>query len=165
MDGPMTAFTVWKFADPDGAQHAVTLLKNAERDDLVEVLDHATVSWPKGESKPRIEHGRDDAKRGTGWGAFWGLLLGALFTVPVLGVAAGAGIAAVSKATEKLGITKEQMEQIRSEVTEGTSALFVVSDQGNLDRLGERFRGVDMTLVQTNLTPAERELLLETFGN
>jgi uncharacterized membrane protein len=93
------------------------------------------------------------------------LLLGAIFMVPVFGAAAGVGIAAISKKTEKLGITKEQMEQIRSEVTEGTSALFVVSDQGNLDRLGERMRGVDMTLIQTNLTPVEREILLETFGS
>jgi len=161
---PMTAFTVWKFDRPDGAEQAVSLLKKAEDDNLVEVVDHATVSWPEGETKPKIRHGRDSTVRGTGWGAFWGLLLGTLFTVPLLGVAAGAGIAALSKATEKLGISQKELEQIRGEITEGTSALFLVSEQGNLDRLGERLRGMNMTLVQTNLTSAERELLLETFG-
>jgi hypothetical protein len=40
----------------------------------------------------------------------------------------------------------------------------VVTEDGNLDRLGERFRGVDKTLITTNLTDAERETLLETFG-
>lgn len=163
--GAMTAFTVWKFEGPEGAERAVTLLKNAERDKLVNILDHATVSWPEGEKNPKIKHGHEDTMRGTGWGAFWGLLLGALFAVPVLGAAAGAGIAAISKASEKLGISEEQLEQIRREVTEGTSALFVVSEEGNLDRLGERFRGVNMTLVQTNLTPAERDMLLESFGS
>jgi uncharacterized membrane protein len=157
----MTAFTVWKFGGPDEAEHAVSLLKTAEDDGLVTLLDHATVSWPSGEQKPKIRHG---GSHRTGWGMFWGLLLGGLFAVPLLGVAAGAGIGAVSKATEKLGITEEQLEQIRSEITEGTSALFVVSEEGDLDRLGERFRGMKMTLVQTNLTQAERELLLETFG-
>jgi uncharacterized membrane protein len=49
-------------------------------------------------------------------------------------------------------------------VVEGTSALFVVTDSGDLDRLGERLRGVDKTLVNTNLTDAERATLLETFG-
>jgi hypothetical protein len=29
--------------------------------------------------------------------------------------------------------------------------------------VGERFRGMHMTLVQTNLTDAERATLLETF--
>jgi uncharacterized membrane protein len=161
----MTAFTVWKFENPDGATHAVSLLRNAEADGLVKVLDHATVSWPAGVKKPTIEHGHEDTMRGAGWGMFWGMLLGALFAVPLLGLAAGAGIGAISAATEKLGISEEQLEQIRSEITEGTSALFVVSDEGNLDRLGERFRGMRMTLVQTNLTEAERELLLETFGS
>ncbi|HEX6150167.1 DUF1269 domain-containing protein [Nocardioides sp.] len=161
----MTAFTVWKFDNPDGAEHAVSLLQSAEGDDLVEILDHATVSWPVGDKKPKIRHGHEETLRGSGWGAFWGLLLGTLFTVPLLGIAAGAAIGGISKATEKLGITEQDLERIRDEITEGTSALFVVSDQGNLDRLGERFRGVDMTLVQTNLTPAERELLLETFGS
>ena len=54
---------------------------------------------------------------------------------------------------------------MRREITQGTSALFLVSESGDLDRVGERFRGVHMTLVQTNLTPAERSTLLETFGS
>jgi uncharacterized membrane protein len=161
----MTTFTVWKFDTPDGAGHAASLLKRAEDDRLVQVLDHAVVSWPQGEESPTVTHGHDDTARGAGWGSLWGLLLGAVFAVPVLGLAAGGAIGALSKTTAKLGITKEQMEAIRDEVTEGTSALFLVTDQGNLDRLGERFRGMHMTLVQTNLTEAEREELLETFGS
>src|SRR5690242_6077607 len=160
----MTAFTVWKFDDPAGAAHADDILKRAEEDDLVEVLDHATVSWPLGAKHPTVQHGHDHTKHGAALGGFWGLLFGLLFTVPVLGIAVGAGLGALAKASEKLGITEEELEEIRAQVTEGTSALFVVTDQGNLDRLGERFRGVKMTLVQTNLTPAERELLLETFA-
>jgi uncharacterized membrane protein len=49
-------------------------------------------------------------------------------------------------------------------VTEGTSALFVVTDQGDLDRLGERFHGMGIKLIDTNLTEGERQILLETFG-
>lgn len=160
----MSTFTVWKFDTPEGAEHAKTMLEGAEQDGLVKVVDHAMVSWPVGADKPKIHHGRDDAKRGAGWGAFWGLLLGALFMVPVLGVVAGGAIGALGKASEKLGISRENLESIRDEVTEGTSALFVVTEEGNLDRLGERFRGMNMKLLQTNLTPAEQEDLLETFG-
>ncbi len=73
-------------------------------------------------------------------------------------------IGALAKATEGAGITKEDLARIRTEIGEGTSALFVVTEEGNLDRLGERFRGTDKTLITTNLTDAERETLLETFG-
>ena len=160
----MTTFTVWKFDDPDGAQRAAGLLKNAEKDQLVKVLDHAVVSWPVGASRPDTSHSRDYVKHGAGWGALWGLLVGSLFLVPVVGGVAGAALVAISKATEDAGITKEQLETIRTQITEGTSALFAVTEDADLDRLGERLSGMGSTLVATNLTEAERAVLLETFG-
>lgn len=160
----MTAFTVWKFDDPEGADRAVSNLKSADSEGLVKIIDHAVVAWPVGAPRPTTHHGHEDTWHGTGWGAFWGLLIGALFFVPVIGGVAGAAIGAISKATEGAGITKEQLEKIRTQVTEGTSALFVVTEEGDLDRLGERFHGMHSKLVDTNLTDAEREVLLETFG-
>jgi uncharacterized membrane protein len=160
----MTAFTVWKFEDPEGADRAASALKDAESDGLVKVLDHAVVSWPPGADAPETDHSRDDRKRGAAWGALWGILTGALFTVPVVGGVVGVAIGALAKATDGTGITKEDLTRIRTEVVEGTSALFVVTDQGDLDRLGERMRGFDKRLISTNLTDAERATLLETFG-
>src|SRR6476659_7918187 len=37
----VTTFTVWKFEEPDGAAHAESLLKTAEADGLVTIVDHA----------------------------------------------------------------------------------------------------------------------------
>lgn len=163
----MTTFTVWKFDSPDGAQHASEQLKDAQAEGLVKVLDHAVITWPVGAQQPeRLHHGHDSVWHGAGWGALWGLLAGTLFLVPVIGGAAGAAIGAISKATEDSGIDKKQLETIRTEITEGTSALFLVTDQGNLDRLGERFHGMGehSKLISTNLTDGEREILLQTFG-
>jgi uncharacterized membrane protein len=160
----MTTFTVWKFDDPGGAEHAASTLKSAEADGLVKVVDHAVMTWPEGADKPETHHGHNDPKRGAAWGALWGILTGALFTVPVVGGAVGLAVGALAKATEGAGITKEDLARIRTEVGEGTSALFVVTEDSDLDRLGERFRGTDQKLITTNLTDAEREILLETFG-
>ena len=160
----MTAFTVWKFEDPQGAEHAAATLVDAERDGLVKILDHAVVSWPEGAERPTTKHVHDDARRGTGWGAFWGLFFGVLFAVPVLGAAAGAAGGAFIKMRNGLGITDEQLDNIRNEITEGTSALFLVTDGADLDRLGERVRGVFTSLVDTNLTDAERSMLTEAMG-
>jgi uncharacterized membrane protein len=116
-----------------------------------------------GAAHPNTKHGHDETWHGAGWGAVLGLLIGTLFFIPVIGGLAGAAIGALAKRTEDVGITKEQLEKIRTEVTEGTSALFVVTEQANIDRLGERMRGVHGTLIATNLTDAERSTLLETF--
>ena len=73
-------------------------------------------------------------------------------------------LGAISKVTEDAGITKDQLERIRTEVTPGTSALFLVTEAGDLDRVGERFKAGHSKLIDTNLTGAERQVLLETFG-
>ena len=160
----MTTFTVWKFADPEGAKRATRVLKDAQRDGLVSIVDSATITWPVGAKEPELSHVHDGSKHAAGWGALWGVVGGALFAVPIIGGVVGAALGALSKATEDTGIRKSDLESIRTEVVEGTSALFLVTDNADLDRLGERIHGVDKTLVSTNLTEAERATLLETFG-
>ena len=160
----MTTFTVWKFEDTDGAARAESSLTTAAADGLVKIVDHAVMSWPEGADKPELHHSHDDPKRGAAWGALWGILGGALFFIPVAGAVIGAGIGALAKATAGTGITKEDLERIRTEITPGSSALFMVTEEADLERLGERFHGRDATLISTNLTEAERSTLLETFG-
>ncbi len=159
----MTTFTVWKFENPEGAEHAERVLKDAQDDGLVKIVDHAVMTWPPGADKPEIHHKHDDSKRGAAWGALWGVLGGALFMIPVAGAVAGVAIGALAKSTEGTGITKEDLAKIRTEVVEGTSALFLVTEDADLDKLGERFR-FNTTLITTNLTDEERATLLETFG-
>jgi len=159
----MTTFTAWKFDSSDGAQAACDQLDRAQSDGLVKVIDRAVLEWPNGAAKPALRQTHDDEWRSSGWGAFWGLLVGALFFVPLLGAAAGAGAGVLHQHLKGVGLTKEQLESIRSQTQPGTSVLFAVTDEGDLDRLGERFRGLNGHLVSTNLTGAERSLLLETF--
>lgn len=159
----MTTFTAWKFETVEGAQQAADLLDSARSDGLVKVIDRAVIEWPPGAARPALRHTREAQLKGTGWGAFWGLLIGSLFFMPVLGAAAGAAAGAVQKHVEGLGLTKDQLETLKEQITPGTSTLLAVTDEGDLDRLGERFRGMSARLVQTNLTGPERQLLLETF--
>ena len=159
----MTTFTVWKFDDPQGAERAVGMLQDAQANGLVKIDDHAIVSWPAGAAQPTTKHGHEQNWRAAGWGSIWGLVIGTLFFMPVVGGLAGAAIGALANATEGAGISKEQLESIRSEITEGTSALFLVTEQANLDPLGDRVR-MHSTLVASNLTKEERSVLLETFG-
>lgn len=160
----MTTFTVWKFDDSQGAQNAASILKGVEAEGLIKVLDHAVLTWPVGSARPSVKRTHDSTWHDTEWGALWGLLVGSLFVMPLLGAAAGAGIGAIHQAVDGIGISKDDLEKIRSEVTEGTSALMVMTDEGNLDLVAERFHGMHWTLVDSNLTEPERKLLLEAFG-
>jgi len=160
----VTAFTVWKFNDPDDAAKAAKNIEIAAKDGLVTLVDHAVVSWPEGAEKPETSQVHDSRRKGAGWGTLWGLLGGALFAIPVLGAAVGAGIGALVKATAGTGITQEDLERIRLEIVPGTSALFLVTENADFDRLGERIRLRNSTLISTDLTDEERKIMLETFG-
>ncbi len=69
----------------------------------------------------------------------------------------------ISRHLAHVGIDRDQLDRIRQDVVPGTSALFAVTENADLDRLGERFHGLHQTLVSTNLTDAERAVLTETF--
>ena len=159
----MTAFTVWKFETIDGAEKAAKLLRTAQRDELVDIDDLAVLEWPVGAKEPKIKH-HGPGKKGAAVGGLGGLVLGAAFLVPLVGLASGAAIGAMANKYKSVGISEEQIEEIRAEVKEGNSALFLITSAANLDRLGERFIGMKWKLIQTNLTDAERAALYETFG-
>jgi uncharacterized membrane protein len=161
----MTTLTVWKFTDPGKAEQAASIVKQAEGDGLVKIVDYAVLTWPAGADQPETHHQNERGVRSIGWGMFWGVVVGGLFFVPVVGGVVGTAIGAFARTTEGAGITREHLEKIRLEVTEGSSALFLVTDHGDLDRLGERMHGLHSRLIDTNLTEAEQEILLETFGD
>ena len=160
----MGTLTVWKFDSADGAQSALELLKRLQKQELIQVNDAAYVFWPVDRKKPKTEQLHNLTGAGALGGSFWGLLFGLIFFVPLLGMAVGAAMGALSGSMADVGIDDDFVRGVRENVTPGTSALFAVTDEGDLDRLGERFRGMNGRLVQTNLTGAERQLLLETFG-
>jgi uncharacterized membrane protein len=157
----MTTFTVWKYDDATRADEAEAILRQAAREGLVEVHDTAVVSWPADDVRPTTHHGHEDTKKGTGWGALWGFLFGLLFFIPFIGAAAGAAIGAGSKALDGLGIKEADLDKLRAQITQGTSALFAVTEGADLDQLGERVHGLGGTLILTNLTEAERKSLLD----
>ena len=60
---------------------------------------------------------------------------------------------ALAKAADGPGITKDDLERIRPDVVPGTSVLFIVIDEANVDRLGEPFHGRDAPLISTPTSP------------
>src|SRR2546430_17440600 len=103
MSTAMRAFRVGKSDARDGADRAAETLNFAERDRLVKIVDHAVVRWPVGADKPDVRHGHEDKWHATGWGAFWGLLIGAVWAGPVVGALGGAGLRGLHQAAEEPG--------------------------------------------------------------
>jgi len=98
-------------------------------------------------------------------GAFWGMLFGLIFFVPFFGMAVGAAMGALSGKFNDYGINDNFITQVRKEVTEGTSALFLLTSDAVRDRIAEELKGVSVELIHSNLSKEEEAKLIEEFGS
>jgi uncharacterized membrane protein len=160
----MTTLTVWKFESADGARGALDVLQRLQKEELIQIVDAAIVTWPQGRRKPKTEQLRSLAGVGALGGSFWGLLFGLLFFVPLLGMAVGAAVGALTASMADVGIDDGFIRRVREEVTEGTSALFVMSGNVVADRVLGEFRGTGAHLVSSNLSTEQETKLREVFA-
>ncbi len=159
----MTTLTVWKFDSADGARGALDVLQRLQKEELIQIVDAAVVTWPQGRRKPKTEQLHGLAGAGALGGSFWGLLFGLLFFIPLLGMAVGATVGALSGSMADVGIDDDFIRKVRSEVQEGTSALFVMSANAVADRVLGEFRGTGAHLVSSNLSSEQEAKLREVF--
>ena len=103
------------------------------------MLDGAVVSWPPDEKKPKTRQLHSTTGAGALGGAFWGLLFGLIFFIPLVGAAIGAATGALVGSMTDVGISDDFIKSVRDEVTPGTSALFLMSQNAVVDRVRSAF--------------------------
>ena len=160
----MATLTVWKFDTAEGAQAALDKLIDLSKQQLIQVQDAAVVSWPSGAKKPKTHNYGSMTGRGALSGAFWGMLFGLIFFVPFFGLAVGAAIGALSGKFADYGIDDNFIKEVRTQVTEGTSALFLLTSGAVTDRVAEAFKGSSGELLRSNLSTEQEAQLREDFG-
>ncbi|MGK7933920.1 MAG: DUF1269 domain-containing protein [Microcystaceae cyanobacterium] len=161
----MADLTVWKFNTPEGAQQALSKLSQLQKEHLIEIQDAATVSWPMGKKKPKTKQALDLPTLGALDGAFWGFLFGLIFFMPFLGLAVGAAAGALSGSFTDYGIDDDFIKEVKSKVTEGTSALFLLTGNVTLDKVEDAFSSESAELIRSNLTKEQEEKLREHFSH
>ena len=160
----MAALTVWKFETPDGAEQALAKVEDLVKQQLITVQDAAWVTWPAGKKKPETHQAKSGVATGVAFGMFWGLLFGLIFLVPLFGLVWGAAVGAISGHFKRYGINDDFIKSVRDKVTEGTSALFLLSENATVDKVVEVFKGTKMELIQSNLSNEQEEKLKADFG-
>ncbi len=77
---------------------------------------------------------------------------------------AGAALGAVVGSMKHMGIDEDFIKSIRSKVTEGTSALFLMTSDAVEDRVVEAMKKSKFELIATNLSKEEEEKMRTTFA-
>jgi len=160
----MATVTVLKFPTADGASNVLGLVQDLQQQQLIWLHDAAIVSWPAGAKHPKTKQLVHLVGLGALSGMFWGMLLGLIFATPLFGMAVGAAFGALGGAFADYGINDDFIKQVRSQVTEGTSALFLMTSHAVLDRVAERMKNVKFEFIATNLSSEQEEKLREAFG-
>src|SRR5512137_13087 len=160
----MATLSVLKFETPDGAKQMEQTLLAAQKQQLITIQDAAIVTWPKGKKGPKTEQLHSLTGQGAMMGAFWGMLFGLIFFIPFFGLAIGLAMGALSGKFADYGIDDNFIKQTREKVTEGTSALFLLSSGAVQDKVVEAMKGQTFEILSTNLPKDKEDELRAAFG-
>jgi len=135
----MATLTAWKFPSAIGADTALETLQDLARRGLIDVLDAVVVRWREDVAKAEIEPEKHR-----------------LIPAPNLDDEEGSELG--------LALGAEYFRTLSANVTQGTSALFALTEEPRMSEVAEAFRGTEAELLATNLTPEQEERLLGAFG-
>jgi uncharacterized membrane protein len=121
-----------------------------QKQQIIQILDAAIVTWPQGRNRPKTYQAFNTAGAGALGGAFWGMLFGLIFFVPLFGMLVGATAGAISGSFTDYGIDDSFINDLKTKVTEGTSAQFTPEERGEL--------------IQSNLNADQEAKLRHDFG-
>jgi uncharacterized membrane protein len=159
----MSNLVVLAFENEDGAMKTLKEVEDLQKQNLIQVNDAATAVRHEG-GKVKVKQANNLAGAGALGGAFWGLLFGLLFFVPFLGMAVGAATGALFGKAADLGINDEFIRKVSDSVQPGNSALFLLVEQAQLDKVIEKLKPFGGKVIQTSLSKDEEARLKEAFA-
>jgi uncharacterized membrane protein len=160
----MATLTALRFPTAQGAETLLTTLETLQKQQLIQVEDGAIVTWPAEAKKPKTKQLHNLTGAGAMGGAFWGMLFGLLFFVPFFGLAIGAAMGALAGHFSHYGIDEDFINSVRSKITPGTSALFLLTSGAVVDRVAAAVKGQQFEIIQTNLSKEQEDQLRADFG-
>jgi uncharacterized membrane protein len=161
----MAAITVLKFNTAGGAEVALEVIQNLAKQHLITLQDAAIVTWPMGKKKPKTRQLSNLAGLGALDGAFWGMLFGLIFFVPLFGMAVGAAMGALAGSFTDVGIDDDFINSVQDKVTEGTSALFLMTSDVVMDKVTGAMKELDFELIASNLSREQEAQLKAAFAH
>jgi uncharacterized membrane protein len=153
-----TGIAVVTFEDTEGAGKLLEMLKDLEKQRLVE-LDDAVVVVKDADGEIKVKETTDLTQaKGAAKGGTLGFVVGLMMGGPIGGVLLGAAAGALLSRKVDLGIPKGKIDLLVEEMVDGSSALFV---QGTSKREGV----MRAAMVQANGTLHELELTEDAVVN
>jgi len=160
----MAELIVIGYDDPKQAETARNVLFGLAKDYLIELSD-AVVAKADAKGKIRLDQIVHPWSIGMAGGAFWGMLIGLLFFMPLVGVLTGAAAGALTGALSDYGINDKFMKDVSEVLQPGQAALFILAKQNAPDKVIEELARHGGQVIRTNLDTAHEKRLRDAFDH
>lgn len=161
----MSQMIVVAFDDETTAFKVRDKLSQMEKQYLIG-LEDLVVAVRDREGKVKIKQSVNLTGAGALGGAFWGMLIGLIFLVPIFGLAVGAISGALGGKFSDYGIDDRFIKQVSEAIQPGQSAVFMLIREATPDKFLEAMSEFHGRVIQTSLNEEQEKRIKEAFhGN
>jgi uncharacterized membrane protein len=151
------------YRDERRAAKVVAALKSM-RDNYLLDLEDAVYVTKDSAGKVEIHQTLSTTGAGAGWGSVSGLLVGALFLVPIAGLLVGAGVGALAGKLTDVGIRDDFVRTLSAELRPGSSAVIALVSDVAADKVAQDLSRFGGTILRTSLSQDAEAKLQETLS-
>ena len=159
----MGKLIVLGFNHPHQADEVLHSLNKLQKQELIDLEDAAIVIH-KSDGKVKLKQSNDLIAGAAVGGSFWGLLIGALFLMPIAGLALGAATGAAAGAASDIGIDDSFMKEVGETIKPGSSAIFILVKHAQPDKVIQELKPFGGTLLHTNLSTSDENKLKKALA-
>lgn len=154
----MNNLLVIGFPSEQKAEEVRRKLLELQKEYLIELGD-AVVAAKSEDGKITLHQMINTTAAGAVSGTFWGLLVGTIFALPLVGAAIGAASGALGGALADFGIDDKFMRQVAETIPPGGAALFLLVKKITTDKVLADLQGVGGTVLQTSFDKRQEEAI------
>jgi uncharacterized membrane protein len=154
----MNDLLVIAFSSEQKAEEVRQKLFELQKEYLIELGD-AVVAVKHEDGKIKLNQIINTTAAGALSGTFWGLLVGTLFALPLVGAAIGAASGALGGSLADFGINDDFMREVAEAVPPGGAALFVLVKKMTTDKVLADLQGVGGTVLRTSFDRSKEDAI------
>ena len=156
------------YPDEAQAEEMRQKLLNLQEEYLVD-LEDAVIAGKTQQGQVKLNQLISPTKIGILQGSLWGLIIGAIFLMPVMGpgvgalsgAALGAASGALGGALSDLGISDDFMKKLAANLEPRHAALFLLVRKMTADKVLEAIKGTGGNVLRTSLDHSKEQALRE----
>jgi uncharacterized membrane protein len=160
---PMSDLVVIAFPTEEKAEEVRRKLLDMQQSYLIELSD-AVIAVKHESGHVKLNQLFHPTAAGAVSGSFWGLLIGVLFAMPIVGVALGAGAGALGGALTDVGINDKFMKDLAQALQPGSAALFLLIRKMTTDKVLQDLQGVGGTVLKTSFDHTQEQALRDALA-